>query len=732
VSAGTAEDPLFAHLEGLLALPPGSRAAALAALEVDPAMRAELAAMLAADATDDARLTRAIEGGAARISDLPAGLRLGPWRVLGEIGAGGMGTVFLGERADGDFAQRVAIKVLRGFPTAEGIARLRRERRILAELDHPNIARLLDGGETPEGQPYLVMEHVEGQSLADWLGDATRDLDTRLALFDRLADAVAHAHRHLVIHRDLKPGNVLVRADGEPKLLDFGVARLLAADDTADASTRVASAGWASPEQAAGRAVTTASDVYSLGVILRVLLGGRDDRDREAPMPLADAELRGVVAMATAPDPARRYPSVEALRADLAAWRERRPLRALPDTTRYRLAKFVARHRVGVGLAAIALVAAGAFTWRLAVERDRALAAERLAAENLRRASLTQRFLAGTLLGAGARDASGQPVSGLSLIERAAGSLERELADEPGALAEVAALVAQAYMNALEPAKAVDYARLALEHTPADERAAIRAGRWRLLARNLVTIERNAEAAEAARAGLALIPDPPADLDQAVVGTQLRITLASALPRDDPAYRAAREDLLRYANAHLPHGHSLRGLAGSLWAAVLEGEDHLDALVPAREAVVAEWSADPKAFPTDLAYQQTNLARAYRWVGRLDEAEATATAAEARFADALGERMIAGRAMLMAERALIARARGDVDAARAFADRFRAHAAALGLEGSFEALYLEADSLLAEGRADAARGAALRAQAKARSPAEQRLAAALIEALPPD
>lgn len=721
-------DPLFEHLERLLALPPNERDAALAALDVDPALRDELAALIAADATGDERLTRALGGGAARLGALPPGLRLGPWRVLGEIGSGGMGTVFLAERAEGDFAQRVAIKVLRGFPTADGIARLRRERRILAALDHPNIARLLDGGETPEGQPYLVMEHVEGRSLADWLADGNRDLETRLALFERLADAVAHAHRHLVIHRDLKPGNVLVRADGEPKLLDFGVARLVA-DDTTDASTRVASAGWASPEQAAGRAVTTASDVYSLGVILRVLLGGRDDRDPDAPMPLADAELRGVVAMATAPDPARRYPSVEALRADLAAWRERRPLRALPDTARYRIAKFVARHRVGVGLVALALVAAGAFTWRLAVERDRALAAEKIAAENLRRASLTQRFLAGTLLGAGARDAAGQPVTGLALIERAAGSLERELAGEPAALAEVAALVAQAYMNALDPARAVDYARLAIERTPVDERVSTRAARWRLLARNLGTLGRDAEAAEAARTGIALLPDPPADLEQAVVGTQLRITLATALSRDDPAYRPTREDLLRYARTHLPEAHSLRGLAASLWAAVLEAEDRLDELVPAREAALAEWSADPKAFPTDLAYQQMNLARAYRLSGRLDEAEATAAAAEARFAAALGERMIAGRVLLMAERALIARARGDADAARRHAGHFFAQAPAFGLDDDFESRFLAADSLLAEGRTDLARDAVDRALAKARSPAERRLAGTLAERL---
>jgi serine/threonine-protein kinase len=370
VSGGS--DALFAHFEVLLALPAAERAAAVAALEVDEDTRAELSALLDADARGDTRLERAVEGGAQRLSTLPTGLRLGPWKVLREIGAGGMGTVFLGERADGAFAQQVAIKVLRGFPTEDGMRRLRQERRILAELDHPNIARLLDGGETPEGQPYLVMEYVDGVALADWLAQASAQVAPRLALFDKLAAAVAHAHRQLVIHRDLKPGNVIVRADGEPKLLDFGVARLTALD-AGDSSTRVASLGWSSPEQAAGGAVTTASDVYSLGVLLRVLLGGRDDREPDAPLPLADAELRGVVAMATAADPARRYPGVEALREDLLAWRDRRPLRALPDTAVYRARKFVRRHRIGVAASLVVAAGIAAFVAGL----DRALAEAR-------------------------------------------------------------------------------------------------------------------------------------------------------------------------------------------------------------------------------------------------------------------------------------------------------------------------------------------------------------------
>lgn len=725
-----AGDTLFAHLDALFDLPAGERRAALAALDVDSATRAELEALLEADDSGDTRLARAVEGGAQRLAALPPGLRLGPLRVLREIGAGGMGTVFLGERADGAFGQQVAIKVLRGFPTADGMRRLRQERRILAELDHPNIARLLDGGETPEGQPYLVMEYVDGVPLADWLRTAAPETTTRIALFDKLAAAVAHAHRHLVIHRDLKPGNVIVRADGEPKLLDFGVARL-ASLDSGEASTRVASMGWASPEQAAGGAVTTASDVYSLGVILRVLLGGRDDRDPEAPAPLADAELRGAIAMATAADPAHRYPGVDALREDLLAWRERRPLRALPDTTRYRLAKFIARHRPGAVLMLAAIAAGLAFTWRLAIERDRAVAAERLAAANLQRASLTQRFLSGTLLGAGTRDAEGQPISGVALIESAAQSLERDLGDDPRALSEVAAVVSQAWMNALDFERAVEAARLAVARTPADERPLVLASRMRLLARNLRSLDQLDEAAAVVRDALALLPEMPADREHAEVGTQLRVTLAQATRRHDPRWRAVHEDLLRHARAHLPEGHSLRGMAATLWALVLEVEDRVAELPDARREALAEWAADPAAFPTDLAYQELNLARAYRLAGRLGEAAAAANAAEARFAAVLGERMIAGRAMVLGEQAEIALARGDLAAARAAFARFSPLVPQLGLGDEYVLHRVSAALLEADGRLDEARVAAGHASTLAASPAQRRDAQALLDRLAP-
>ena len=238
--------------------------------ELAPPLRAHLRNLLVADRNPHDPLSALIGGALHHDEGLP-GQRLGAWRVLRELGAGGMGTVLLAERADGQYTQQAAIKLIRGFSTEDGRRRLRMERQILAELDHPNIARLLDGGETADGQPYVAMEYVAGVELLDYLATHRLTLLQRLDLFDHIADAVQHAHQRLVIHRDLKPGNVLVRSDGEPKLLDFGVAKLIDIGIDSDArhtSTRVWTPGYASPEQKQGKAVTTTTDVYSLGVIL--------------------------------------------------------------------------------------------------------------------------------------------------------------------------------------------------------------------------------------------------------------------------------------------------------------------------------------------------------------------------------------------------------------------------------------------------------------------------------
>jgi serine/threonine-protein kinase len=253
------DDRLAELFDALVGLDEPARARALDAAGLDPVRRAELEALLDADRSQDTRLDRALSGAALRVRELDAplpreGATIGAWRIEHELGAGGMGTVFLVHRADAGDAQRGALKLLRGFPTEEGRKRLRQERRVLATLEHPYIARLIDGGETDDGQPYFVMEYVDGQTATAFAARQRLDAAARVALVDRIAEAVAHAHQRLVIHRDLKPSNVLVRADGTPRVLDFGVAKLVdAAGDTGGTSTRVWTPATRAPSNKPGK-----------------------------------------------------------------------------------------------------------------------------------------------------------------------------------------------------------------------------------------------------------------------------------------------------------------------------------------------------------------------------------------------------------------------------------------------------------------------------------------------
>jgi tetratricopeptide (TPR) repeat protein/predicted Ser/Thr protein kinase len=307
----------------------------------------------------------------------PEGTMLGPWRVERELGRGGMSVVYLAARADGQFAKRVAIKLIkRGMDTSAVVDRLRRERRILGALEHSSIARLLDGGTTPDGLPYIVMEYVEGLPIDEWCESQALGVEQRCELIGRVGDAVAYAHRSLVIHRDLKPGNILVGADGNPKLLDFGIAKVLGGepDGMGGPETRgpmrLLTPEYASPEQLAGGAVGTATDVYSLGVVLFELLTGQ----RPGPQPdkASSAALRSgkgqrwsrrirgdldnILQMALRTDPERRYLSVGLLQADLRLHLSGMPVAAREETVLYRSGKFVRRHRAGVLAAALVVL----------------------------------------------------------------------------------------------------------------------------------------------------------------------------------------------------------------------------------------------------------------------------------------------------------------------------------------------------------------------------------------
>ena len=259
-------------------LPEGERSGFLVAACLDDHdLRAEVESLLDADTAPSLKLAEIIQAEACEVvGDSPRpDSRLGPYRLIRKIGRGGMGDVYLAERDDDQFHKRVAIKVVkRGMDTAEILSRFRHERQILANLDHPYIARLLDGGATEDGRPFFVMEYVEGQPISHFCRERELDTASRLRLFLHVAEAVSYAHRNLVVHRDLKPGNILVTGEGMPKLLDFGVAKLLDPERPAGMTLTLGAGGpmvtleYASPEQVRGLPVTTTSDVYSLGAVL--------------------------------------------------------------------------------------------------------------------------------------------------------------------------------------------------------------------------------------------------------------------------------------------------------------------------------------------------------------------------------------------------------------------------------------------------------------------------------
>ena len=394
-----------------------------------------------------------------RGTELSAGEQVGAWRVVRRVGMGGMGAVYRAERAEGAFQQTVALKIVkRGLDSHEILRRFRVERQILAGLEHPNVARLVDGGLTDDGLPWFAMEYIEGEPIDVWCDRQRHTVDERLDLFLTVCDAVDYAERRLVVHRDLKPGNILVTAGGDVKLLDFGVAKVLAGEQEADdesaltrAGMRVMTPAYAAPEQVLGTPVSTATDTYQLGVILYELLTGRrpygdvtslqelesavvntpperpstvvrqslrssgDGGGATAPDTVSDqrgisadrlrrrleGDLDNICLMALRKEPERRYASAGQLAEDIRRHRLGRPVIARPDTRAYRVQKFVARHRAGVaGAAAVAVLVAGlttAYLVRLRDERDRALVAETAALQARDEADAVTAFLTSTL-----------------------------------------------------------------------------------------------------------------------------------------------------------------------------------------------------------------------------------------------------------------------------------------------------------------------------------------------
>ncbi len=484
----------YALFERALEVDPAERAAFLSrSCPDDPELRARVEALLAADEGADAYFADL-----ARRAGLPgvdagtsaAGERIGPYRIVDEIGRGGMGIVYLAERADGQFEQSVALKLIRrGMDGETARRRFLRERQILARLQHPGIARIYDGGVTDDGLPWFAMEYIDGVPIDRFCDEGRLGVDSRLELFREVCRAVQYAHGNLVIHRDLKPGNILVSSDGGVKLLDFGIARLL--DDSAPADitqtvARMLTPAWSAPEQVRGAPVTTATDVYALGLILYELLSGRRaqgmtdgspeslhreivERMPESPSAAVAETLEGpglsAATIADARDtrpgrlrrrltgdldticrttlrkePERRYASAEALAQDITRHLEGLPILARPDSAGYRLTKFMGRHRVAVGAAALVVVV-------LATGVVAALWQAKVAARERDAAEAVTAFMVELFQTADPSVSGGEDVTARELLDRGAQRIERRLAGQPDVQAKLLSTVGQVYLQ---------------------------------------------------------------------------------------------------------------------------------------------------------------------------------------------------------------------------------------------------------------------------------------------
>ncbi|MEP7302510.1 MAG: serine/threonine-protein kinase [Caldimonas sp.] len=460
---------------------------------LSPVLRRMLAGSAGADSTDPLGRVpsfTALGPASPGSAGFAVGDRVGPYGLLRELGAGGMGEVWLAERSDGQLKRQVALKLpLLGLRRSVLVQRFARERDILGGLAHPHIARLYDAGLDEDGQPYLALEYVEGEPITRYCQERRLGLRERIAVLRQVMDAVQYAHAHLVIHRDLKPGNVLVTAAGQAMLLDFGIAKLLQDEQTESGETELTRLGgraltlsYAGPEQVAGAPVSIATDIWALGVLMFELLTGErpfrgERRELEQailhndPPRLRDvpADLATIALKALRKAPAERYPTVSAMADDLDRWLRGEPVLAQGDSRGYRLRKFVARHRlpvaVGVSVALIVVAASVVSVWQAMVAREQT----RIAVNEARTAQAVQSFLEGIFKASSGDQAD--PVkarsrTALELLDEGAARIGRELENAPLARLRLLKTLSDMYR---------DMGQLDRRSTLLDERAALAA-----------------------------------------------------------------------------------------------------------------------------------------------------------------------------------------------------------------------------------------------------------------
>ncbi len=681
-------------LEGAFETPPEQHDAFLdRACGGDDELRRELDALLAAEASapplEDqvAGLAGAMAADRAPETDPLIGALVDRYRVLQLLGQGGMATVYLAARADDQYKQRVALKLIRGADSEELLVRFRTERQILAGLEHPNIARLLDAGRIPADtavpeladRPYMVMEYVEGLPIDRYCDRHRLTIRERISLFHTVCQTVQHAHQNLVVHRDLKPGNILVTDEGVVKLLDFGIAKVLnpdlssAAMALTRADLRLLSPSYASPEQILGEVITTSSDVYSLGVVLFELLTGRlphlPDGDAPAlirrilqldptlpsavvatppaaagaaPPPSAVAHLRGttpkhlhrqlrgdldaVVLHALAKEPRRRYRTAEHLGQDLHRFLAGKPLAARKATAAYRLRKLVRRHALAV---AAVVLGAGAVLAALAgaVQQARlAAAAQERAERQAATAARISEFLVEVFAGASPSSLRGEPITARELLDQGARRIDAELAGSPEVQAALMDVMGRAYMSQglYEPATPLLERALALRRQLHPEGHLDVALSQRQLGRVLGGRGQPARAAPLLQASLATLRRVVGDEHPEVVDGLRMLSYAVGMLGDDRQAEALRRESLALARRLWGGEHPAVAQAlNDLGQVLVRRGRAREAEAALREALTIRRAVFGDIHP-DMATSTRNLAAALLEMDRLEEAEAAA------------------------------------------------------------------------------------------------------------
>jgi serine/threonine protein kinase/tetratricopeptide (TPR) repeat protein len=678
---------LSVALDALLDEGPAGRDAALARIAAtDPALAADLQRLLEAEAgtgllehgiasaTPD--LLQALADGGDADAGSGAGDRIGAWRVLRELGRGGMGEVLLAERADGAFAQFAALKRLkRGMDSEELLRRFAQERRILAGLSHPHIARLLDGGIDAAGRPWFAMEYVEGEPITAHAAHHALGVRERLQLMQRVCEAVAYAQGRLVVHRDLKPSNLLVDARGEPHLLDFGIAKLLA--DTGDATltgtgVRVLSPAYAAPEQLLGQAVSTATDVYALGVLLYELLTGHLPHRRhglaaevssdvlaaettERPSQVlrrADAdtlartfgararerdrfarEIQGdldrIVLTALRREPERRYASAAALADDLRLFLDGRPVAARPDTSGYRLRTFLRRHRVGAAASLLVLLSLlaglGVALWQADVARRHAREADRQAQRaeaQAARAEQVKAFVVSLFERSNAEQSRrGTQMTAVDLVRDAAQRVEQELGAAPESQAELrvaigASLVA---LGAIEDGLAQTEAGVAqLRAVGADPPVLGKA--LHQLAMHYEIVGRADDAERAVKEALAQLEPHAATHGVEIISARTTLAKLAGIRGDFERMESLYREILAARTALLGPDHPRLAVDWNNLAATALQRDDYRAAADAYGQASRVMAADPEAPESRQAWLRSGRGVALIGLGHYDEA----------------------------------------------------------------------------------------------------------------